>query len=83
MGEAAKIINSAAQNDLDGFAGKHSSTIGGKAARQSTVFEQEIFQSMLTRERWRAERSRKPFVLMLLFLSAMRGWLGPKLFGLG
>ena len=34
--------------------------------RASTVFQESVFQSMLARERWRAERSRKPFVLMLL-----------------
>jgi lipopolysaccharide/colanic/teichoic acid biosynthesis glycosyltransferase len=66
MGEAAKIVTPATQNDLDGFAGKVSSKVGTQTARRATVYGQEIFQSMLTRERWRAERSRKPFVLMLL-----------------
>jgi lipopolysaccharide/colanic/teichoic acid biosynthesis glycosyltransferase len=66
MAETAKIVPPAAHNDLDGFAGKLSSKIGTQSARRTTVFDQDIFQSMLTRERWRAERSRKPFVLMLL-----------------
>jgi lipopolysaccharide/colanic/teichoic acid biosynthesis glycosyltransferase len=66
MGEAAKIVSPVAQNDLDGFSGKLSSKVGAQASRQTMIFEQPIFQSMLTRERRRAERSRKPFVLMLL-----------------
>jgi lipopolysaccharide/colanic/teichoic acid biosynthesis glycosyltransferase len=36
------------------------------AARRPKVFEEDVFQLMLTQERRRAERSRKPFVLMLL-----------------
>ena len=35
-------------------------------ARRPKVFEEDVFQLMLTQERRRAERSRKPFVLMLL-----------------
>jgi hypothetical protein len=35
-------------------------------ARQDAVLDERIFHSMLTLERRRAERSRKPYVLMLL-----------------
>lgn len=35
-------------------------------AHQDVVLDERIFQSMLTLERRRAERSRKPYVLMLL-----------------
>src|SRR5580698_6587989 len=67
MGETAKIATPVGQKEFDGTTGKIAAAVGSKAARRATtIFEQEIFQSMLTRERWRAERSRKPFVLMLL-----------------
>jgi len=36
------------------------------AAQEETILVENVFQSMLTLERRRAERSRKPFVLMLL-----------------
>ncbi|HEX3372080.1 MAG TPA: hypothetical protein VHS08_06150 [Candidatus Acidoferrales bacterium] len=35
-------------------------------ARQDSVLDERIFHSMLTMERRRAERSRKPYVLMLI-----------------
>jgi lipopolysaccharide/colanic/teichoic acid biosynthesis glycosyltransferase/GGDEF domain-containing protein len=39
-------------------------------ARQAEILQEEMFHNMLTLERRRAERSRKPFVLMLLDASA-------------
>jgi lipopolysaccharide/colanic/teichoic acid biosynthesis glycosyltransferase len=39
-------------------------------ARQAEILQEEAFHNMLTLERRRAERSRKPFVLMLLDASA-------------
>jgi lipopolysaccharide/colanic/teichoic acid biosynthesis glycosyltransferase len=41
-------------------------TLGSPAVKRSGTFHEEAFHSMLTLERRRAERSRKPFVLMLL-----------------
>ncbi len=35
-------------------------------ARRAEILQEETFHNMLTLERRRAERSRKPFVLMLL-----------------
>jgi hypothetical protein len=43
--------------------GQSPRSVGG---RQEEVLEERIFHSMLTLERRRAERSRKPYVLMLL-----------------
>lgn len=42
--------------------------LGGLPPRQETILGQEAFHKMLTLERRRAERSRKPFVLMLVDL---------------
>jgi lipopolysaccharide/colanic/teichoic acid biosynthesis glycosyltransferase len=42
------------------------STIDYSVATRTGILEEETFQSMLTLERRRAERSRKPFVLMLI-----------------
>jgi len=42
------------------------SRVGHMAADREGVLQQETFQALLTLERRRAERSRKPFVLMLL-----------------
>ena len=42
------------------------STFDSSAATRTHVLQEETFQNMLTLERRRAERSRKPFVLMLL-----------------
>lgn len=44
--------------------------------RQEAVLEEDIFHTMLTLERRRAERSRKPFVLMLLDASKQNGSSG-------
>jgi lipopolysaccharide/colanic/teichoic acid biosynthesis glycosyltransferase len=44
------------------------------------LFTEEVFQAMLTRERRRAERSRKPFVLMLLSAHQENG-LAEKILG--
>src|ERR1700677_2661222 len=45
---------------------KHLSSIGHIPIRREAVLKEEILHAMLTLERRRAERSRKPFVLMLL-----------------
>jgi lipopolysaccharide/colanic/teichoic acid biosynthesis glycosyltransferase len=39
---------------------------GSSAVKRAVILQEETFHSMLTLERRRAERSRKPFVLMLL-----------------
>lgn len=41
-------------------------TVDSPAVKRSGTFHEEAFHSMLTLERRRAERSRKPFILMLL-----------------
>lgn len=41
-------------------------SVGRTSARQEGILQQETFHTMLAFERRRAERSRKPFVLMLL-----------------
>ena len=45
---------------------KVSSHFGNLPARREGVLKEESFHAMLIRERRRAERSRKPFVLILL-----------------
>src|SRR6204780_5203846 len=50
---------------------KHLSSIGHIPIRREAVLKEEILHTMLTLERRRAERSRKPFVLMLLDSSAV------------
>jgi len=45
---------------------------GGGAAARERVLQEEALHAMLTLERRRAERSRKPFVLMLLDSGAVR-----------
>ena len=42
------------------------SVVRDETAPHPYLFAEDVFQAMLTRERRRAERSRKPFVLMLL-----------------
>lgn len=44
----------------------HSRTLDRTPAQHETTLPESVFHSMLTLERRRAERSRKPFVLMLL-----------------
>jgi exopolysaccharide biosynthesis polyprenyl glycosylphosphotransferase len=51
---------------------KHLSSFGHVPIRRESVLKEEILHAMLTLERRRAERSRKPFVLMLLDSSAVR-----------
>lgn len=66
MGNTYLKISSLGQNELPGKSdgsGQPRSSVG---ARPVEVLEERIFQSMLTLERRRAERSRKPYVLMLL-----------------
>ncbi len=49
---------------------KAASAVGSLLETRDEVIQEESFHSMLTLERRRAERSRKPFVLMLLDASA-------------
>jgi len=49
---------------------KAASAVGSLMESREEVLQEESFRSMLTLERRRAERSRKPFVLMLLDASA-------------
>jgi len=51
-----------------------------QAARQPSMLNEGSFQDMLTLERRRAERSRKPFVLMLLSSDVLNGSTGKALF---
>jgi lipopolysaccharide/colanic/teichoic acid biosynthesis glycosyltransferase/GGDEF domain-containing protein len=46
--------------------GEALSHLGQRSAGHGSVLKQDAFHAMLTRERRRAERSRKPFVLLLL-----------------
>src|SRR6266849_9333614 len=41
-------------------------SLGSSVVKQGEILQEETFHNMLTLERRRAERSRKPFVLMLL-----------------
>src|SRR5579872_4403362 len=66
MGNTYLKIQPAGQKESPGRsngAGQARTSIG---TRPVEVLEERIFQSMLTLERRRAERSRKPYVLMLL-----------------
>ena len=50
---------------------KATTAFGSLLAGQEEILQEESFHTMLTLERRRAERSRKPFVLMLLDASAL------------
>ena len=58
------------QGVLRSRARKAASAVGSLLEGRDEVLQEESFRSMLTLERRRAERSRKPFVLMLLDASA-------------
>lgn len=58
------------QGVLRSTARKAASAVGSLMENREEVLLEESFRSMLTLERRRAERSRKPFVLMLLDASA-------------
>jgi exopolysaccharide biosynthesis polyprenyl glycosylphosphotransferase len=58
------------QGVLRSTARKATSAVGSLLEGRDEVLQEESFRSMLTLERRRAERSRKPFVLMLLDASA-------------
>jgi len=58
------------QGVLRSTARKAASAVGSLMESREEVLQEESFRSMLTLERRRAERSRKPFVLMLLDASA-------------
>ena len=51
---------------------KSLSSVGHVPIRRESVLKEEILHAMLTLERRRAERSRKPFVLMLVDSSSVR-----------
>jgi lipopolysaccharide/colanic/teichoic acid biosynthesis glycosyltransferase len=59
------------QGALRTTARKAASALGSLLESRDEVIQEESFHSMLTLERRRAERSRKPFVLMLLDASAL------------
>ena len=54
----------------------HRPTLASNHLKRATLLQEQIFQSMLTLERRRAERSRKFFVLMLLDAGAFAGIQG-------
>ena len=58
------------QGVLRSTARKAASAVGSLMEGREEVLQEESFRSMLTLERRRAERSRKPFVLMLLDATA-------------
>lgn len=58
------------QGVLRSTTGRAASAVGSLMESREEVLLEESFRSMLTLERRRAERSRKPFVLMLLDASA-------------
>src|SRR5579872_4265386 len=66
MGQTTRIAIPALQKPREALAEQATVAINANAGRQVTVFEEDAFQAMLTRERRRAERSSKPFILMLL-----------------
>lgn len=61
-----KISTLGEQGPQQGNGRKVLSRFGHQPARREGVLKEETFHAMLTLERRRAERSRKPFVLMLL-----------------
>jgi lipopolysaccharide/colanic/teichoic acid biosynthesis glycosyltransferase len=66
-----KISTLGAQGPRQGNAQTVASGLGRLQVRPEGAFQEETFHRMLTLERRRAERSRKPFVLMLLDAQAM------------
>ena len=66
-----KISTLGTQKPRQGNAQTAASGVGRLQVRHEGIFEEETFHRMLTLERRRAERSRKPFVLMLLDAQAM------------
>jgi hypothetical protein len=67
MGISHSKVSAMGQFDLELEAPeKRQSQVTESAVREEDVLMESVFHSMLTLERRRAERSRKPFVLMLL-----------------
>jgi len=66
-----KISTLGTQGPRQGNAQTVASGLGRLQVRPEGAFQEETFHRMLTLERRRAERSRKPFVLMLLDAQAM------------
>src|SRR3984885_14236464 len=60
------------QNSIRHTAGHHP-TLASNLLKRATLLQEQIFHSMLTLERRRAERSRNSFVLMLLDAGAFAG----------
>ena len=66
MNSDSKISNPREQGAQPGNGRKVLSPFGNLPAVREGVLKEETFHAMLTRERRRAERSRKPFVLILI-----------------
>ncbi len=66
MGNSNPKISPSGEHGAREGNGKVLSRFGQLPASRGSVLRQEAFHAMLTHERRRAERSRKPFVLMLL-----------------
>jgi lipopolysaccharide/colanic/teichoic acid biosynthesis glycosyltransferase len=67
----SKIFTLGEKRAQQGSGRKVLSRFGNLPACRVSVFKEETFHAMLTHERRRAERSRKPFVLILLDLHAV------------
>jgi lipopolysaccharide/colanic/teichoic acid biosynthesis glycosyltransferase len=66
MGNSNLKISFGEERPPQGNGRKSLSRINSTPARREGILREDIFHAMLTLERRRAERSRKPFVLMLL-----------------
>jgi lipopolysaccharide/colanic/teichoic acid biosynthesis glycosyltransferase len=62
----SKIVPREEQESLSAAASKYSRSFDEASHRDEAALSENLFHSMLTLERRRAERSRKPFVLMLM-----------------
>jgi lipopolysaccharide/colanic/teichoic acid biosynthesis glycosyltransferase len=69
----SKIVPLTERNTGAASVPKPAFSFSADAARQNPALEEDVFHSMLTLERRRAERSRQPFVLMLLDASERNG----------
>jgi lipopolysaccharide/colanic/teichoic acid biosynthesis glycosyltransferase len=62
----SKVVPSRERESLQASVVKHSHDFDGVSAQDDVAVSEKTFHSLLTLERRRAQRSRKPFVLMLL-----------------
>jgi exopolysaccharide biosynthesis polyprenyl glycosylphosphotransferase len=62
----SRVSPQADQESIRAAVPRYSHGVDQSSAQTETILSEDIFHSMLTLERRRAERSRKPFVLMLL-----------------